>query len=137
MKVRQPEMFRRYQWEQLINVKLKQEKKENLVVLNTIQKDKFYVNKDIYSHLVSKDVMNNTISRKDYMFCNNRLIAKLNMANSEAYIQVTEYPLLRYFYTFFMNALGKGSLVLNFCGFFGQKGNLIHLIESIPQCFNF
>jgi hypothetical protein len=81
--------------------------------------------------------MNNTISRKDYMFSTNRLIAKLNIFDSEAYIEVTEYPLLRYFYTFFLNKLGKAGLALNFCGFFSEKGSLVHLIECVPQCFNF
>lgn len=48
-----------------------------MAVLNTIKKGKFYVNKDIYTHLASRSSMNNTISRKDYMFSSNRLIAKV------------------------------------------------------------
>lgn len=129
MKNRDPEMFRRYQWEELINVWLKEEcVDEKVAILTTIGKGKFYVDKDIYSHLTSKNIMNNTISRKDYMFSSNRLIAKVKIHKADAYIEVNEFPLLRYFYSFFLDKLGKGSQLLNFCGFFAEKGNLVHLI---------
>jgi hypothetical protein len=36
----------------------------------------------VYSHLTNSANMNNTISRKDYMFSTNRLIAKLNVFES-------------------------------------------------------
>jgi hypothetical protein len=45
--------------------------------------------------------MSNTLSRKDYMFCNNRLIAKVTIEGVNSYIELTEYPLLRYFYSLF------------------------------------
>ena len=38
---------------------------------------------------------------------------------------------------FFLEKLEKNSLALNFCGFFVDNGTLVHLIECIPQCFNF
>lgn len=36
-----------------------------------------------------------------------------------------------------MNKINKNSLMLNFCGFFTKKGNMVHLIESLPNCTNF
>jgi len=108
-----------------------------LAVLQTIRRGRFYVDREIYAHLTSGSSMNNTISRNDYMFSANRTIAKLNIFGAEAYIELTEYPLLRYFYSSFLGKLDKGSLALNFCGFFSENGKLGHLIECIPQCFNF
>ena len=71
-------------------------------MLTTIGEGKFYVSKDIYCHLTSRTIMNNTISRKDYMFATNRLLAKVTIQDVQAYIEVTEFPLLRYFYFFFL-----------------------------------
>ena len=69
-------MFRRYQWEELINLKLKQ-KNERLVAFETIRRGTLYIDKNIHSHLTSRNMMNNSLSRKDYMFSNNRLIGKM------------------------------------------------------------
>lgn len=62
------------------------------------------------------------------MFSSNRTIAKLDVYGAEAYIEVTQYPLLRYFYNFFLARMGKGSLGLHFCGFFSEDGQLLHLL---------
>lgn len=131
-------MFRRYQWEELIHTKLREKTDyEHLEVIKSIGRGDFYVNRDIYSHLTSSTNMNNTLSRKDYMFSANRLIAKINILDADAYIEITEYPLLRYFYTLFLSKIGKNALSLNYCGFFTDTGKLGHLIECIPHCFNF
>jgi len=138
MKTCYPEMYRKYQWEELINAKLKQEDRGNEhAVLRTVGKGTFHVKKQVYAQLTSKNVMGNSISRKDYMFCNNRLIAKIAVEEVEAYVEFTEYPLIKYFYSFFLKKIAKDHLALNFCSFFSEKGVLFHLIECIPQCFTF
>lgn len=80
MKTREPEMFRKYFWEELINVKLKVKdpELEDLAVLITIKRGNLYVDKKLYSAMTSKKIMNNTLSRKDYMFGHNRLIARVD-----------------------------------------------------------
>ena len=45
-----------------------------------------------------KDGMSNSLSRKDYMFCNNRMIAKVEVENTQVYLELAQFPLLRYFY---------------------------------------
>ena len=83
MKNREPEMYRKYQWEELINIKLRYSfEGENLVTIQTIRRGRFYVDREIYCHLTNSANMSNTISRKDYMFSTNRLIAKLNIFES-------------------------------------------------------
>lgn len=132
-----PQMLRKYEWEELLaKLRLKHEH-EKLSSFKTLRRGQFYVDPDIYSHLTSGSSMNETLSRKDYMFAANRLIAKLDLFGTDAYVEVTEYPLLRQFYTFFLERLGKSALSLNFCGFFTEKGILAHLVECMPLCFTF
>jgi hypothetical protein len=88
MKTREPEMFRMYLWQELIKVKLKDKDcKEKISELATIENGKFYLPSKILGNLASKSDMSNTLSRKDYMFCNNRLLAKIDeIDEASAYI---------------------------------------------------
>ena len=84
-------MFRKYLWEELINVKLKDRdpEEEDLAVLITIKRGKLYVDRQTYSSMTSKKIMNNTLSRKDYMFGHNRLIARVDFDDASAYIELS------------------------------------------------
>ena len=82
-------------------------------------------------------MLDNTISRRDYMFSAQRTIAKVDIHDRKAYIEVSQYPMLRYFYAYFMQAMQRGSLCLNFMGYVSENGTLVHMLECIPQCFNF
>ena len=77
----------------------------------TICKDNFYMENKVYSYLTEKNMMSNTLSRKDYMFCNNRVIANVKIDDVSAYIELTEFPLLRYFYEFFLKEVEKELII--------------------------
>jgi hypothetical protein len=47
------------------------------VALDTIRRGTMYVDENISLQLTSKSIMNNTLSRKDYLFSNNRHIGKM------------------------------------------------------------
>ena len=60
-----------------------------MTALETIGHGKFYVQKKMYKSLESKNIMNNTLSRKDYMFSNKRPIAKVTVEGVVAYVELT------------------------------------------------
>ena len=83
---------------------------------------------EVHARLTSGRVLDNTISRKDYMFSAQRTIAKVDIFDKKAYIEVASYPILRYFYAYFMQAMHKGSLCLNFMGYVSENGTMVHML---------
>ena len=72
-------MYRRYQWEELINAGLRQEEggETRGGRLVTLGRGSFHVKGQIHAQLSSGHVVGDSLSRKDYMFSNSRTIAKV------------------------------------------------------------